>query len=82
MEGATTTTDQEPSNKLECTAKDVDLKAEMEKVKEYVKKNPIPTCKCNLAVHICMNIVFIVTIRTEHFTRAGLVLSLSGYVYI
>lgn len=72
MEGATTASDQEPSNKLECVAKDVDLKAEMEKVKEWVKKNPIPTCKYNLAVHICMNIIFIVTIRiTFHSGWAG-----------
>ena len=68
MEGPTTTTDQEPSNKLECLAKDVDLKAEMEKAKEWVKKNPIPTCKCNLAVRICMNIIFIETTRiTSHW---------------
>lgn len=43
MENTTENADQGSSKKVECLVKDVDLKAEMEKAKEWAKNNPIPT---------------------------------------
>ena len=56
MENTTENADQGSSKKVECLVKDVDLKAEMEKAKEWAKNNPIPTGKFgDLAAHVCMN---------------------------
>ena len=48
-----------PSDKVECLVKEVDLKTEMEKAKEWAKNNPIPTCKCGLVAHVCMNNIYV-----------------------
>lgn len=57
---STTKNDQEPMQNLECLVKDVDLQAEMEKAKEWAKKNPIPTGESplRLTAHIS-SIIFI-----------------------
>ena len=48
MDNSTETKQESSTGKLECLAKDVDLKVEMEKAKKWVKTNPIPTGKCEI----------------------------------
>lgn len=53
MDTTTQNSDHESSNKLESSEKDIDLKVEMDKVKAWAIKNPIPTGKSSFrAVHI------------------------------
>ena len=48
MDNSTETKQESSPGKLESLAKDADLKAEMEKAKEWIKTNPLPTGKSEI----------------------------------
>lgn len=48
MDNSTETKQESSPGKLESLAKDADLKAEMEKAKEWIKTNPLPVGKSEI----------------------------------
>ena len=48
MDNSTETKQESSPGKLESLAKDADLKAEMEKAKEWIKTNPLPAGKSEI----------------------------------